>query len=216
MKGINEKVKSLNYEDIKEEIKSVDSQHSLHLEVQNNVVVEEENEEEVLIISMSMEMKVVEVEEPVVELASNDRVVDLFAGDATNKHTPRDVRKEMESIRVLYGDEALLHLYENSLISTEQFPLQQGIVKLVVRLGGYFQNPLVVLLVLLHLCASLALLLLHFWVVLTLDYRLRGGIDASFVLLSSVQSTCTLCCITASRKGMNTYEKSFILILENK
>ncbi|KAL8148145.1 hypothetical protein AgCh_005480 [Apium graveolens] len=58
------------------------------------------------------------------ELVSDDRIVVLFAGDAAKEHIPRDVSKEMESISVLYEDEALPCLYENSLFSSDQFPLQ--------------------------------------------------------------------------------------------
>lgn len=42
------------------------------------------------------------------------------------EHTPRDVGQEMDGINILYGDEALPHLYENSRISSDQLPLQPG------------------------------------------------------------------------------------------
>ncbi|KAL8133543.1 hypothetical protein AgCh_008853 [Apium graveolens] len=58
------------------------------------------------------------------------------------EHTPRDVGQEMDGISVLYGDEALPHLYEDSRISSDQLPLQPGIVKRAVALGRYLQNPL--------------------------------------------------------------------------
>ncbi|KAL8115478.1 hypothetical protein AgCh_022103 [Apium graveolens] len=92
-----------------------------------------------------------------------------LCGYAAKEHISRDVSKEMESISVLYEDEALPCLYENSLFSSDQFPLQQGMFKRVMHLGG---------------------------------------IDVSFVYLSSVQSTCTPCCIATSRKGWDNYEKS--------
>ncbi|KAM7529941.1 hypothetical protein LguiB_033351 [Lonicera macranthoides] len=55
---------------------------------------------------------------------------------------PRDVGHEMDGLSIVYGDESLPHLYENSRISTDQLPGQQGIVKRAVALGRYLQNPL--------------------------------------------------------------------------
>ncbi|KAK9725960.1 hypothetical protein RND81_05G180000 [Saponaria officinalis] len=55
---------------------------------------------------------------------------------------PRDVGHDMDGLSVKYGDESLPRLYENSHISTDQFPSQRGIVKRAVALGRYLQNPL--------------------------------------------------------------------------
>ncbi|XP_076912331.1 transcription elongation factor SPT6 homolog [Bidens hawaiensis] len=55
---------------------------------------------------------------------------------------PRDVGHEMDGINIVYGDETLPHLYENSRISSEQLQPQTGIVKRAVALGRYLQNPL--------------------------------------------------------------------------
>lgn len=55
---------------------------------------------------------------------------------------PRDVRRDMDSLNIIYGDETLPHLYENSRISEDQLPSQSGIVKRAVALGRYLQNPL--------------------------------------------------------------------------
>ncbi|KAK8925663.1 hypothetical protein KSP39_PZI018098 [Platanthera zijinensis] len=54
---------------------------------------------------------------------------------------PRDVSQDMNII-VLWGDESLPRLYENSRISSDQLPGQAGIVKRAVALGRYLQNPL--------------------------------------------------------------------------
>ncbi|KAL9860887.1 Transcription elongation factor SPT6 [Arabidopsis thaliana] len=43
---------------------------------------------------------------------------------------------------LVYADESLPRLYENSRISSEQLPQQAGIVKRAVSLGRYLQNPL--------------------------------------------------------------------------
>ncbi|KAK9075914.1 hypothetical protein SSX86_004244 [Deinandra increscens subsp. villosa] len=58
------------------------------------------------------------------------------------EYTPRDVGQEMDGIQVVYGDETLPHLYENSRISSEQLQPQSGIVRRAVALGRYLQNPL--------------------------------------------------------------------------
>ncbi|KAG8365917.1 hypothetical protein BUALT_Bualt17G0021800 [Buddleja alternifolia] len=55
---------------------------------------------------------------------------------------PRDVGHEMDNLNIVYGDESLPHLYENSRISVDQFPSQEGNVRRVVALGRYLQNPL--------------------------------------------------------------------------
>ncbi|XP_059668271.1 transcription elongation factor SPT6 homolog [Cornus florida] len=55
---------------------------------------------------------------------------------------PRDVGHEMDGLSILYGDESLPHLYENSRISSDQLPGQSGIVKRAVALGRHLQNPL--------------------------------------------------------------------------
>ncbi|KAK9170565.1 hypothetical protein Syun_002705 [Stephania yunnanensis] len=55
---------------------------------------------------------------------------------------PRDIGQEMEELNVVYGDESLPRLYENSRISSDQLPGQSGIVKRAVALGRYLQNPL--------------------------------------------------------------------------
>ncbi|KAJ4884138.1 global transcription factor group B1 [Raphanus sativus] len=55
---------------------------------------------------------------------------------------PRDVG-QMGELTIVYVDESLPRLYENSRISGEQLPQQSGIVKRAVALGRYLQNPLV-------------------------------------------------------------------------
>eukprot|EP00268_Persea_americana_P027117 TRINITY_DN265_c0_g1_i1.p1 TRINITY_DN265_c0_g1~~TRINITY_DN265_c0_g1_i1.p1 ORF type:complete len:1608 (-),score=448.42 TRINITY_DN265_c0_g1_i1:517-5340(-) len=55
---------------------------------------------------------------------------------------PREVGQEMEGLSVVYGDESLPRLYENSRISSDQLPGQQGIVKRAVALGRFLQSPL--------------------------------------------------------------------------
>ncbi|KAI3742191.1 hypothetical protein L1987_59871 [Smallanthus sonchifolius] len=55
---------------------------------------------------------------------------------------PRDVGHEMDGINIVYADETIPHLYENSRISSEQLQSQSGIVKRAVGLGRYLQNPL--------------------------------------------------------------------------
>ncbi|KAL6555302.1 Transcription elongation factor spt6 [Orobanche gracilis] len=55
---------------------------------------------------------------------------------------PRDVGQEMDNLNIIYGDESLPHLYENSRISVDQLPSQEGIIRRAVGLGRYLQNPL--------------------------------------------------------------------------
>ncbi|PIN05963.1 hypothetical protein CDL12_21510 [Handroanthus impetiginosus] len=55
---------------------------------------------------------------------------------------PRDVGHEMDNLNIVYGDESLPHLYENSRISVDQLPSQEGIIRRAVGLGRYLQNPL--------------------------------------------------------------------------
>ncbi|XP_057506714.1 LOW QUALITY PROTEIN: transcription elongation factor SPT6 homolog [Actinidia eriantha] len=55
---------------------------------------------------------------------------------------PRDVGHEMDGLSIVYGDESLPHLYENSRISSDQLPGHSGIVRRAVALGRYLQNPL--------------------------------------------------------------------------
>ncbi|KAK3138392.1 hypothetical protein QOZ80_5AG0368330 [Eleusine coracana subsp. coracana] len=55
---------------------------------------------------------------------------------------PRDVNPHMENFSIVYGDESVPRLYENSRISSDQLPGQSGIVKRAVALGRYLQNPL--------------------------------------------------------------------------
>ncbi|KAJ8759840.1 hypothetical protein K2173_009941 [Erythroxylum novogranatense] len=58
------------------------------------------------------------------------------------EENPRDVGHEMDELTIVYGDESLPRLYENSRISSDQLPGQSGIVKRAVALGRYLQNPL--------------------------------------------------------------------------
>ncbi|XWS74617.1 hypothetical protein CRYUN_Cryun01aG0014000 [Craigia yunnanensis] len=58
------------------------------------------------------------------------------------EENPRDVGHEMDELSIVYGDESLPRLYENSKISSDQLPGQSGIVKRAVALGRYLQNPL--------------------------------------------------------------------------
>ncbi|KAF3790785.1 Transcription elongation factor [Nymphaea thermarum] len=55
---------------------------------------------------------------------------------------PYDVGHEVDELSVVYGDESLPRLYENSRVSLDQLPAQQGIVRRAVALGRYLQNPL--------------------------------------------------------------------------
>ncbi|KAK6928905.1 Spt6, SH2 domain [Dillenia turbinata] len=58
------------------------------------------------------------------------------------EENPRDMGHAMDGLSVVYGDESLPRLYENSRISSDQLPGQSGIVKRAVALGRYLQNPL--------------------------------------------------------------------------
>ncbi|XP_050388044.1 transcription elongation factor SPT6 homolog [Argentina anserina] len=58
------------------------------------------------------------------------------------EENPRDVGHDMDGLTIVYGDESLARLYENSRISSDQLPAQSGIVKRAVALGRYLQNPL--------------------------------------------------------------------------
>ncbi|KAJ0742822.1 putative tex-like protein, HTH domain superfamily [Helianthus annuus] len=49
---------------------------------------------------------------------------------------------DVDGLSVVYGDESLPRLYENSQISSEQLHSRTGIVKRAVALGRYLQNPL--------------------------------------------------------------------------
>lgn len=42
------------------------------------------------------------------------------------EENPRDVGHEMDGLSIVYGDESLPRLYENSRISSDQLPSQQG------------------------------------------------------------------------------------------
>ncbi|KAI5315642.1 hypothetical protein L3X38_044818 [Prunus dulcis] len=55
---------------------------------------------------------------------------------------PRDVGYDMDDLSIVYGDESLARLYENSRLSSDQLHVQSGIVKRAVALGRYLQNPL--------------------------------------------------------------------------
>ncbi|XP_051151104.1 transcription elongation factor SPT6 homolog [Andrographis paniculata] len=55
---------------------------------------------------------------------------------------PRDVGQEMDNMNIVFGDESLPHLYENSRISVDQLPSQEGIIRRAVGIGRYLQNPL--------------------------------------------------------------------------
>ncbi|XP_004309652.1 PREDICTED: transcription elongation factor SPT6-like [Fragaria vesca subsp. vesca] len=58
------------------------------------------------------------------------------------EENPRDVGHDMDGLTIVYGDESLARLFENSRISSDQLPAQSGIVKRAVALGRYLQNPL--------------------------------------------------------------------------
>ncbi|XP_038702098.1 transcription elongation factor SPT6 homolog isoform X2 [Tripterygium wilfordii] len=58
------------------------------------------------------------------------------------EENPRDLGHEMDELSIIYGDESLPRLYENSRVSSDQLPGQPGIVKRAVALGRYLQNPL--------------------------------------------------------------------------
>ncbi|KAG8490681.1 hypothetical protein CXB51_013812 [Gossypium anomalum] len=55
---------------------------------------------------------------------------------------PKDVGHGMDELSIIYGDESLPRLYENSRVSMDQLPGTSGIVKRAVALGRYLQNPL--------------------------------------------------------------------------
>lgn len=42
------------------------------------------------------------------------------------EENPRDVGQEMDELSIVYGDESLPRLYENSRISSDQLPSQSG------------------------------------------------------------------------------------------
>lgn len=42
------------------------------------------------------------------------------------EENPRDVGHEMDGLSIVYGDESLPHIYENSRISSDQLPGQSG------------------------------------------------------------------------------------------
>lgn len=42
------------------------------------------------------------------------------------EENPRDVGHEMDGLSIVYGDESLPRLYENSRISSDQLPSQSG------------------------------------------------------------------------------------------
>lgn len=50
------------------------------------------------------------------------------------EENPRDVGHEMDGLSIVYGDESLPRLYENSRISSEQLPSQQGNIVLLLLL----------------------------------------------------------------------------------
>lgn len=54
---------------------------------------------------------------------------------------PRDLAEGLDMIKVVYEDESISSLYENSRISQEQLPGQPGIVRRAVALGRLLQNP---------------------------------------------------------------------------
>ncbi|WCJ28699.1 hypothetical protein M5689_010381 [Euphorbia peplus] len=58
------------------------------------------------------------------------------------EENPRDVAQEMADLTIVYGDESLPRLYENSRISSDQLAGQPGIVRRAVALGRFIQNPL--------------------------------------------------------------------------
>ncbi|KAJ4826591.1 Transcription elongation factor spt6 [Turnera subulata] len=58
------------------------------------------------------------------------------------ERNPQEAGYEMDDLSIVYGDESLPRLYENSQISSDQLPSQSGIVKRAVALGRYLQNPL--------------------------------------------------------------------------
>ncbi|KAL8162313.1 hypothetical protein V2J09_013802 [Rumex salicifolius] len=58
------------------------------------------------------------------------------------EENPRDVGHELAQMKIVYGDESLAHLYENSRVSSDQIPGHSGVVKRAVALGRYLQNPL--------------------------------------------------------------------------
>ncbi|CAI9099411.1 OLC1v1036228C1 [Oldenlandia corymbosa var. corymbosa] len=58
------------------------------------------------------------------------------------EENPREVGHELDNLNIVYGDESLPHLYENSRVSADQLPGQSGIVRRAVALGRYIQNPL--------------------------------------------------------------------------
>ncbi|KAG6427914.1 hypothetical protein SASPL_112161 [Salvia splendens] len=68
---------------------------------------------------------------------------------------PRDVGHEMDNLNVVFCDESLPHLYENSRVSVDQLPSQEaylsphppplpisGTIRRAVGLGRHLQNPL--------------------------------------------------------------------------
>ncbi|XP_010473556.1 PREDICTED: LOW QUALITY PROTEIN: transcription elongation factor SPT6-like [Camelina sativa] len=72
-----------------------------------------------------------------------------------------DVINGFRDILVVYADESLPRLYENSRISSEQLPQQPGIVKRAVALGRYLQNPLAMISTLCGPCKDILSWKLH-------------------------------------------------------
>ncbi|BBN03708.1 transcription elongation factor SPT6 [Marchantia polymorpha subsp. ruderalis] len=58
---------------------------------------------------------------------------------------PRDLAEGLDTINVVFGDETIPQLYENSHISEEQLVGHPGIVRRAVALGRFLQNPLAML-----------------------------------------------------------------------
>lgn len=53
---------------------------------------------------------------------------------------PREVGQEMEGLSVVYGDESLPRLYENSRISSDQLTGQQGMQNYIYLIYFYLTS----------------------------------------------------------------------------
>ena len=60
------------------------------------------------------------------------------------EENPRDVGHEMDELSIVYGDESLSRLYENSRISSDQLPGQSGQCIFIFFFSSQFCLPLII------------------------------------------------------------------------
>ena len=59
------------------------------------------------------------------------------------EENPRDVGHEMDGLSIVYGDESLPRLYENSRISSDQLPGQSGTYFITFLIFNAFKASLI-------------------------------------------------------------------------